>query len=1015
MDCFDLRDLQKALRLDERNPDGEYQAAAVTSWFGTSDLAPQTQRSFMSEKGLNEDLLSRTLTSQRWPNHVDTEWAKFLDDAVGSLPGSTLPKIQIAYSGIPVSDLPFPEYFQPFVAYTLLKIKSPLTKLNLWNDDLQVSLAESIVNQLLEISFLTLQEDYEGSPLDYQSYRSLYDSCDGYRRLFKEYPVLARLTATVCKNFIANIVEPMIHFLDDFDDLIASQILRPAVDGDTITSVSLGLGDSHQGGRSVLSITFGGQKLYYRPRSAPEFSLFNAAVSRTDISLPKVPHLNRTNHCWVAYLEQAEYAEVDLTDFFVKFGGLAALLHCFGAKDMHFENIIGTSAGPIPVDLETLLHPLTQSRPSDAQEAAVQYLNDSPLGTGVFPVTANVGEQSSIEASAILGGLITSKTTIDRIEFINGTPTLQKVTVERLPSKSLPKHMSMEDVRDHIPHIVEGFQEALNKILNEKGALLDLAASYSRNSCRVLLRPTYLYDACLRTLRHPTYMKSMLAREHFLLRLWKAHSDSKFSSAVIDAEVTSLLVQDIPFFQAEISSRMLLAPPTGDALQKSALDRFTERLTGSTISMTQQRACVLVEESLNAGCIVQRKARKLIDQPLRPISESVMRELCEILYQKFIETAFITDNDVTWVGFSSSKDSESLRLAPLGDTLYDGLGGIAVALGAYYSISNDESAAKLVQLCLTHLERLLDELGAHSRLPVGAFSGISGFLYSYAKSSELIGESPAYLRANESQLVQMLERTASKDQYLDLSSGSAGALCVLHSLVSDGIWSNQSTLKTTSSIAEYLISKHDRVTGKQGIAWKSGHEGIYLGGMSHGVSGVAMGLACASALTGNKAFGRYATQALMFDDNYYDEQTSMWQDIREDASQRNIKTFPNHWCHGAAGIAAARARVRQLLSANELEHLCEAGRRSFSSAPAPENSSLCHGELGNALCAKTIDPVCYRHSVDQAVHNLTTGTPRVGIELELSEVPGLMVGHAGILFGLCAALNDAVPNVLILE
>lgn len=110
-------------------------------------------------------------------------------------------------------------------------------------------------------------------------------------------------------------------------------------------------------------------------------------------------------------------------------GALAAIAFGCGATDLHMENVIATSEGPIPVDLETLLGADVETGSASAYEAARQFLNESPLGTGVLPLGVqvsggvNLRSAPSVVASTRPEGGSNNSSTRTRTVFESNSPT----------------------------------------------------------------------------------------------------------------------------------------------------------------------------------------------------------------------------------------------------------------------------------------------------------------------------------------------------------------------------------------------------------------------------------------------------------------------------------------------------------------------------------------------------------------------------------------------------------------
>ena len=104
--------------------------------------------------------------------------------------------------------------------------------------------------------------------------------------------------------------------------------------------------------------------------------------------VPDAPEcLPRDGYGWAGHIAQSPtLREVSPALHHRRAGGLLAILHWLRATDVHDENVIAGAAGPVPVDLETLLRPTLASDVTlpfgdPATAAAVDTIANSVLAT----------------------------------------------------------------------------------------------------------------------------------------------------------------------------------------------------------------------------------------------------------------------------------------------------------------------------------------------------------------------------------------------------------------------------------------------------------------------------------------------------------------------------------------------------------------------------------------------------------------------------------------------------------
>lgn len=1015
-----LNQFFRALTLEERGPDGEVIPGVFESWFEGLKLDQARLDEYLKSIGCSQDELVAKLTSTNLSKDITTEpiWLTEINDVISCV-GDKIDELgDVRYSGASVSTLPFPDFFNPILACINNKLTNTLPN---WHD-YSTTVLQDAQNSLLNICFLTLYDHYKQSGISYPGYSRRFLLERNYEEFLQEFPVLARLVGNFMSRFVLYVEEIVVNLSEDLDELVVAGLVDPS---DKLISISTGLGDVHNGGRSVAKIGLGNHFLYYRPRVASEFTLYNSLISAAELDLPPVRFLNGNAHCWVAEVHYCSLEQTQLDRYLWQLGVLSSVLTACGAKDMHYENIVASAEGPVAVDLETLVAPLHKMGPDSAISEARDYLNDSPLGTGIFPIAASLGVDDQLEASAVLGGLTTSYVQIDQIEVTSDDVLISKRSVQRGFSKSMPLGSSIERIGGNIDSLLEGLRYGVQRILGSSDRFDAVFANAGDMRCRVILRPTNIYDVCVRSLRHPAYMRSMLARERFLLRFWQVpDDDSALDPRVVQSEVQQLLAEDIPYFDAPIEAMDVYHDGVAVmALSESASARRIRAKNSLIIGEQRNRQVLLVSEAIKAGCKLPRIHNGVVTAPTDLRDSSLVfdwdatEKIVDKIYQKFLDTAFISNNEATWIGFSSSKDSSSLRLAPLGDTLYDGISGVGLAMAAFFDVTGELSSKALAEHCFQRLECTLTRHVAGSNTPIGAYSGLSGMIYGAARGLKLVGHelSESFIGREETRLCDMLLAGSRSDKYLDISSGTAGAISVITSLYLDGIWTKGSTLDTIWEMCQILLDKSTRDNKTSGLAWEFGEAGIKLGGLSHGSTGMALALAYGGSVLGDEHLAQAAVEAFRSDDNYFDSKTRLWRDMRSEVEGDSKNMFPNHWCHGASGILLARTKAAALIDSDEIKRLASTAGEHVWNAPLPSNLSLCHGILGNALCVRPFDYSLYRTVLYKGMNLLFEGRLVPGIEMDINEVPGLMIGHSGILYALCSSLKPSLPNVLALE
>jgi lantibiotic modifying enzyme len=206
-----------------------------------------------------------------------------------------------------------------------------------------------------------------------------------------------------------------------------------------------------------------------------------------------------------------------------------------------------------------------------------------------------------------------------------------------------------------------------------------------------------------------------------------------------------------------------------------------------------------------------------------------------------------------------------------------------------------------------------------------------------------------------------------------------------------------------------------------------------LTGMSHGAAGAARALLELYARTGHAPFLRTARGAFAFEDSHFSVAAGNWIDTRSPyLGERGNRTGRciTTWCHGAPGIALARARATVLdpdrgeLHAEAVRvgasaTLAELGARSQT---AVTDATLCHGIAGLSEILISLGEMMHDNTWTQrgldAAHELAASHDPAdywpsGVNAG-GPNPTLMIGSAGVGHHLLRAADGGeTPSVLL--
>ncbi len=1028
--------LAQANSLHERVPNGDPRSdhgpVAVHAWRNRVLLGAEAFGCYLDEHSLDEEALAALLSGVPWtPPRGALGW---LADFQGWLlpPGSpawayTPGDEGLVVEGTFLRGLPFPGLLADAVGAQ----GEHLDRWSWLGDSARASLVDGLAGQLATVSLRCLLSELacDPSPGAYDRLNTALLEQSARMGFYARYPVLARDLTVCIANWRTQVGRILDRLVEDEDALTGSGLLPHGAG--PLQGVDLGAGDSHDAGQSVAVLRFAqGHGLVYKPRDCGVFAVYREMVDVLNEALPSdgrlyaPSSLARDGYGWVEFIDHDSSGTLDPKTYLRRLGSFLAIAHILGASDLHLENVIASTPGPVPIDLETLIQNRSRTAVSAvAAQKAIQRLNASVLGAGILPVQLTAGERTSIDVSVATGGLqqITEYATAHQV--VDPFSDRMRIEIMEMPvgcAKNQPGGMNLDLVREHRGEIGEGYRQAYLAALGSIPQIQSILASMRTMEVRHIIRATRSYSLLLTEMRQPGRLRSGIDRDHLLRSLWTRINEHPGDAALIGAEEESIWQLDVPLFTARMNQRGLFAggrEVVPDYFEKTTIQDVAERLNALDPELMHD-SLRLIDESILAAAPQpnapetprEESAARLAQDGIEAEITALAREQAGVL----LDSAILGDHDATWISVCSSNDSSGLEYRPIGPTLYDGLAGVSFATTHAHGLLPDLGLDDLAHRTAHAVASILDDWAdGRVTLPIGAYSGAAGLLYALSHYDAILGGN-RYEDLRTGAIIQM-EMAVGDDTYFDIMAGAAGACAVISAMPEVGTPQSRKTLHT---VASHLIN-HSVVLDDGRLAWETGTTKAKLGGFSHGATGIGWALARTAAALGDDRIADIAVQALRFDDSMFRPTKQLWLDARPEALASG-EMYPAHWCHGASGIAMARASAAALLGTPELLDLAIIGAREMTREGLPSDDSLCHGSLGNLVAAQSIAEhtradIGLDDFRNRAITRIHSSQPRSGLPRGITTVRGLMLGTAGSLYALCHALNPGIPNVLLLD
>jgi len=403
------------------------------------------------------------------------------------------------------------------------------------------------------------------------------------------------------------------------------------------------------------------------------------------------------------------------------------------------------------------------------------------------------------------------------------------------------------------------------------------------------------------------------------------------------------------------------------------------------------------------------------------------------------------DGTATWTIMSPDRDNPALRVAKAATasgTFYEGTSGIALFLAETWNATGRADDA-LVRAAVGAIQFALNEAAELPNASYGFHGGRTGIAYAAAAIGRMTGRDELVRGAVE--VLQAAAGHESEDRGLDVIGGGGGAIQALLAMapwLPDGELAREMARK----LGDNLIAVADHEPG--GWCWGTmrGSSIRHLCGYAHGSAGVGHAFLELYLATGDSRYRYAMEQAFLYEDTFFDAESSNWPDLRhgelgeylytgrteelrervaggEDISQREYR-YMSAWCHGGPGIGLSRLRAWQALGDEtylaDARAAMQATRNSLEDARM--NYSLCHGRGGNAEtlmvgAAVLGDPSLLERPREVAMEGWAAyesqGRPWPCGTMQGVPDPGLLLGESGIGYFLLRLARPEVPSILL--
>lgn len=426
-----------------------------------------------------------------------------------------------------------------------------------------IALTVSLIDSEIYLNNITaaFQQDSEKNDLN---------TFESWLIRIETYPVIAKLIAISYSNWGASITEFMSRLVKDKKRL--SDNFFKGEDLGLLVKYIGDAGDVHCEGRSVVLLTFEGQKkIVYKPKDLSitntYFKLLDKLNSHLSLSLLTRKVDVREQYTWEEFIEYKECTSTNqFKDFYKRLGMITRLFQLLGARDFWLDNLIAHGSQPVFIDLEMVIQNQKDEK-NDlllTEKIALEQIEESVIKIGIISLPTPIGFGVKFED---LG-------TLTAIKKFSSPFKLDLTTNNQLGfelEKSKDGYISWEK-DDYLPRIgsvyaktsdymedfLAGYEEMNTVLVQLKDKLLrknSIISQFNKALLRYIHRDTWTYMRLIKNSYHSQALISGLARDKLMFSLyneaWQDEESFNVKKAyVLTHEIKSILNLDVPLFNA---------------------------------------------------------------------------------------------------------------------------------------------------------------------------------------------------------------------------------------------------------------------------------------------------------------------------------------------------------------------------------------------------------------------------------------------------------------------------------
>lgn len=777
-------------------------------------------------------------------------------------------------------------------------------------------------------------------------------------------------------------------------------------------------GDTHKNGTAVTIITFEDEKkIVFKPRSVSgELAYSNLVCELNKFIYPNMLSLKVLDYGDYGFTSFVE-SRNEKSDMF-QAGRLACLMYFTNATDMHYSNILWTEQGPLPIDMETLFHPSrVRTGIPESSKSAYRVLETSVYGTGMLPLTLSSKTNSGSVDVGFTGIRDKNSTSpFKSFDIIDGfSSNIKVVWNKKKNNNELSRDKDLENlIQRRCDQMIEGFTDFFMKIFVQKERFIEVVLkSFCNVELRYIHNMTYRYVQILRCLVDAEPSRNIDVAHALLTRVGILNTSS--DKNIILSECRQLWNGDIPYFSRKFDSteifseNKVIAHVALSAKSEfiSKMERLTEKDLTKQIEIIRlaflaKLADPHAENKLNFEQINVAELKRVQLERCPGFKNTKTSNLKEIInwFSDSLIDSILDDRynhlPKTWIGPVVRFGNPGWTPGVLGYDLYAGRIGPALALAASGRALSDEKAIKVASEVFDRSAQILEsktyELRNVLMSGIGAFSGISGLLWTLCAASDLTENKRWREIAINSWALLPHPLAVQDEEFFDMIMGASASIVMRYHTKVDWILDDDSINKCISLAHSKISSDDPKITS----------------GLAHGFGQLLWFFSSIIQRQNSTKIQEVITEINSIIANKYTNNDGFIQ-IYSGATNK----VSSSWCNGLSGLLLAyyeAYKANSLPAESVINIITQLKQIPLSSIPI-----FCHGSLGIAEILQyvgqsfptQISEILSRLemsfcSPEYILNYFKNGKGRYPLS------PGLMAGKAGALLHLCRTLDSTI-------